>query len=95
MPGEHISIDRVRAAPQMMGLPMGTSTPDLEEAALNLNIVFRWEYLPGSTLFVVYSRSQVPGVGISDMAAHLAPHVLGRGASADVILLKLTYWWAS
>ncbi len=95
MPGEHISIDRVRAAPLATMLPAGTSTPDLEQAALNLNVVFRWEYLPGSTLFLVYSRSQVPGVNISDMAAHLAPHVLGRGSSADVILLKLTYWWAS
>ncbi|MDB4980883.1 MAG: hypothetical protein JWM82_1635, partial [Myxococcales bacterium] len=96
MPGEHISIDRVRAAPLTTMLPATPSaTPDLEEAALNLNVVFRWEYLPGSTIFVVYSRSQVPGVKIPDMGAQLAPHALGRGASADVILLKLTYWWAS
>jgi hypothetical protein len=94
-PGDHISIDQVRAAPLATMLPAGTVTPDLEEAALNLNVVFRWEYLPGSTLFVVYSRSQIPGVNIFDMGAHLAPRALGRGSSADVILLKLTYWWAS
>jgi hypothetical protein len=93
MPGEHISIDRVRRAPLATMPPV--TTPDVEEAALNLNIVFRWEYLPGSTLFIVYSRSQVPGVNIFDMTAHLAPRALGRGSSADVLLLKLTYWWAS
>jgi hypothetical protein len=95
MPGEHISIDRIRQAPLATMLPAGTSTPDFEQAALNLNVVFRWEYLPGSTLFLVYSRSQVPAVNIPDLTAHLAPSALGRGSSADVILLKLTYWWAS
>jgi hypothetical protein len=94
-PGEHVSTDRIRAAPLATVLPANTSTPDFEQAALNLNVVFRWEYLPGSTVFLVYSRSQVPTVGISDLGARLDPRALGRGSSADVILLKLTYWWAS
>jgi hypothetical protein len=94
-PGEHVTIDRIHAAPLTTMLPANTSTPDFEQAALNLNVVFRWEYLPGSTVFLVYSRSQVPAVGISDLGARLDPRALGRGSSADVILLKLTYWWAS
>ena len=37
---------------------------DFEEAALNVNVVLRWEYHLGSTLFLVYSRSQIPTVDL-------------------------------
>jgi hypothetical protein len=70
-------------------------TPDFEEAALNLNVVFRWEYRLGSTLFLVYSRSQVPDLSNVMAPASLQPRALGTRASADVILLKLSYWWSS
>jgi hypothetical protein len=94
-PGDHITIDQIRAAPPATMLPLGTATPDFEQAALNLNVVFRWEYLPGSTLFIVYTRSQVPTVNIADQQARLTPHGLGVGPANDVVLVKLTYWWAS
>jgi hypothetical protein len=71
------------------------TTPDFEEAALNLNVVFRWEYRLGSTLFLVYSRSQVPDLSSVMSPATLQPRALGTRASADVILLKLSYWWSS
>jgi hypothetical protein len=93
--GQTILLSQIAAAPTAGTLPGGTSTPDFEQAALNLSIVFRWEYLLGSTLFLVYSRSQVPSVNILDLGARLEPRALGRGSSADVILLKVTYWWAS
>src|ERR1051325_7864673 len=38
---------------------------DFQQAALNANVVLRWEYRLGSTLFLVYSRSQVPAVVLS------------------------------
>jgi hypothetical protein len=75
-------------------LAIGT-TPDFEQAALNLNVVFRWEYRLGSTLFLVYSRSQVPELSNVVSPASLQPRALGSRASADVILLKLSYWWSS
>jgi Domain of unknown function (DUF5916) len=90
--GPRISLDQVAmGAPFARALP----TPDFEEAALNLNVVFRWEYRLGSTLFIVYSRSQVPTVSDFGLTAGLEPRALGRGASADVILVKLSYWWSS
>jgi hypothetical protein len=70
-------------------------SPDFEEAALNANIVLRWEYLLGSTLYFVYSRSQVPAVGTFADPGHLDLRALGNRASADVVLLKLSYWWSS
>ncbi len=73
-----------------------TSPADFEEAALNVNVVLRWEYHVGSTLFLVYSRSQIPSVnlGIND-AAQLRPSAVLRGSAVDVFLVKLSYWWAS
>jgi hypothetical protein len=68
---------------------------DFEEAALNINVILRWEYHLGSTLFLVYSRSQVPSVKGFVPPAMIDFHALQHGASSDVILFKLSYWWAS
>ena len=38
------------------------TTPDTEEATLNINLVLRWEYRLGSTLFVVYTHNQNPAL---------------------------------
>jgi len=75
---------------------MLSSAADFEDAALNVNVVLRWEYHLGSTLFLVYSRSQIPSVnlGISDVA-QLHPSAVLRGSAVDVFLVKLSYWWAS
>jgi hypothetical protein len=91
--GQQIRLaDLAAAAPPSMDL---STTVDFEEAALNLNVVFRWEYRLGSTLFLVYSRSQVPDLGNVMIPATLQLRALGTRASADVILLKLSYWWSS
>ena len=71
------------------------TNPDFEEAALNVNVVFRWEYRLGSTLYLVYTRSQIPQVANLMGNATLAPRAFEHGAATDVILLKLSYWWAS
>ncbi len=79
------------------GLAIATPAinPDFEEAALNVNVVFRWEYRLGSTLYLVYTRSQIPEVANLMGNATLAPRAFDHGAATDVILLKLSYWWAS
>ena len=73
-----------------------SSAADFEDAALNVNVVLRWEYHLGATLFLVYSRSQIPSVnlGITDVA-QLHPSAVLRGSAVDVFLVKLSYWWAS
>jgi hypothetical protein len=70
------------------------TNPDTEEATLNLNVVLRWEYRLGSTLFLVYTRAQTPTLAVpADGSAsfELSPLLHGRAAD-DVILLKLAYW---
>jgi len=75
------------------GPPLSTN-PDFIQGALNANVVLRWEYALGSTLFLVYTRSQVPAVTLmpGDVATFGFTPV-SRAPAADVVLLKLTYFW--
>jgi hypothetical protein len=69
-------------------------SPDLAETVLNLNAVLRWEYRLGSTLYFVYTRAQSPDLGL--MTGEHRRFDLGalkKSPAADVLLLKLTYWW--
>ena len=83
--------DFAAAKPRM---PAETTDFDFEQAALNLNVVLRWEYRPGSTLYLVYARSQVPAVDMLVGAGDLHLSALRHGGAADVILFKLSYFWA-
>jgi hypothetical protein len=81
--------------------PSGTppNSPDFKDAALNVNVVFRWEYRLGSTIYFVYSHSQIPTVpvpGTNGFAnpTSLDPHAFGHGGTSDVFLLKFSSWWA-
>ncbi|HEY8924314.1 MAG TPA: DUF5916 domain-containing protein, partial [Polyangia bacterium] len=56
--------ERVRIADLALGTTPAPADADFEQAALNLQMVLRWEYRLGSTLFLVYSRSQVPAVDL-------------------------------
>ncbi|MBW3570168.1 MAG: carbohydrate binding family 9 domain-containing protein [Gemmatimonadetes bacterium] len=66
--------------------------PDFNVRQLNSNAVLRWEYRPGSTLFVVWSQ------GRSDFASdgrfRLGPNTadLFRAPGTNVLLIKASYW---
>jgi hypothetical protein len=71
--------------------------PDFEEASLNANVVLRYEYLPGSTLFLVYTRAQSGALAeeLADREPSLSFRSLARSPSSDIILVKVSYWWGS
>src|SRR5262249_4745800 len=79
---------------QMVSTPeQALVNPDTTNGVVNLNVVLRWEYRPGSLLWVVYARAQssgpalVPGVdGQLDFGA------IRRSPASDTFLLKLSYW---
>lgn len=73
--------------------PFSLSNPDFNLRSLRGNMVVRWEYRPGSTLFLVWTRSG------SDFSPFTDDFRMGRdvdamfGAKADnVFLVKMTYW---
>jgi hypothetical protein len=64
-------------------------------AQLRSNVVVRWEYLLGSTLFVVWSHEQTlddAEHGTLDLDRDLA--ALVRSDSIDTVLVKVSYWLA-
>jgi len=74
----------------------GVDDPDFREGALNVNVVLRWEYRAGSTLFLVYTRAQQELGHEEDgyLPPHsLQPQQLGRGPTTDTFLVKWTYYW--
>lgn len=62
---------------------------DAREGALNATVVGRWEYRPGSTVFLVYSHAQTPTGDGTQFDVRSLP----RGPAQDVILLKLSWAW--
>jgi len=67
--------------------------PDFNRKSLNTNVVLRWEYLPGSTLYLVWSQTRF-GVG-DDYFTPVAQNFRDtfKVPSENVVLLKVSYWW--
>ncbi|HET9011402.1 MAG TPA: DUF5916 domain-containing protein, partial [Gemmatimonadaceae bacterium] len=71
-----------------------TGTSNKESATLNINVVLRWEYRLGSTLFVVYTRAQDPALMPSANGTGFQVRPLYEGRAADnVLMVKLAYWF--
>jgi hypothetical protein len=65
--------------------------PDFRDGAINLNVVLRWEFKPGSTILGVYTHAQTqvdydPNEGIGRPSFTR----FGNGAGTDLFLLKLS-----
>lgn len=77
----------------LMAAPAPVSNPDRAETSLNVNAMLRWEFRPGSTLFLVYSRFQSPDLALEGEPARFDPGALRRGPASDALRLKLSYYW--
>jgi hypothetical protein len=66
---------------------------DFNEAILNANVLLRWEYIPGSTLYLVWTQGRFgnsgdygTGFGPRFRDTFILPH-------EDVLVLKVSYWF--
>ncbi len=73
--------------------PFTQANPDFNFRSLRGNAVLRWEYRPGSTLFLVWTRTS------SDFAQSVGDFSFSRDADAlfsakadNIFLVKLNYW---
>lgn len=67
--------------------------PDFNFRRLRTNMVLRWEYRPGSTLYLVWSQSREDVVPDGSFRPR---HDLGRllaARSDDAFIFKVSYWW--
>lgn len=69
------------------------NNPDFNFKSLRGNVIVRWEYLPGSTVFFVWTRSQTNSEYAGDFNfGRDAKKLLGAADNDNVFLMKVTYW---
>ena len=67
------------------------SNPDFSFVQLQTNLVARWEYIPGSELFLVWSRGAVGSADVgNNLVDSVSEHIRNAPAN-DTFLIKLTY----
>ena len=72
--------------------PGPEKSPDFRNRSLHSNAVLRWEYKPGSTLFIVWSqfRDDESEVGAFRPGHNLRRSFIDEGT--NIFLVKLNYW---
>ncbi len=65
---------------------------DFTFRSLRGNAVLRWEYHPGSTLYVVWTRSGESALGRGRIDFGDDASALFRGPSQNIFLIKINYW---
>ncbi|MGZ3460515.1 MAG: DUF5916 domain-containing protein, partial [Archangium sp.] len=73
------------------------NTDDYHDVGLNVNVVLRWEYRLGSTLYVVYTRGQqrLPVAEGVHPPHTLLPQGLLAGAANDALMVKWAWYWGA
>jgi len=70
------------------------SNPDFIYTQFRSNLVFRWEYLPGSKLYFVWSNEQTLYETTSMATSKEAFTSFGNATSKNIFLVKLNYWFS-
>jgi hypothetical protein len=70
-----------------------TDNPDFNSRSMNLNAVLRWEYRPGSTLFLVWTQARSGSGTPGDASFRRNLAGIFDAPGENVLLLKLNYWW--
>jgi hypothetical protein len=66
--------------------------PDFNIKSIRANMVLRWEYLPGSTLYVVWTQSRFETEQDGRFQFRDGIDRLFRASADNIFLVKLTYW---
>jgi hypothetical protein len=77
------------------GVPdLTISNPDYNFRQFRSNLVIRWEYLPGSTLYLVWSQGRTSSDTNGIFSYGNDVKDLFRKTPTNVFLLKFSYWFA-
>ncbi len=66
--------------------------PDFNVRSLRGNAVLRWEYRPGSTLFLVWQKERSGSAPIGDFDFNRDREKLFHAAPSNTFLVKVSYW---
>jgi len=69
------------------------SNPNFNFKSLRGNAVLRWEYMPGSTLYLVWTQSRVNFDDPGDFHFGRDVSHLFTAQPENIFLVKISYWW--
>jgi len=71
----------------------GITDPSFGTRDVLANAVLRWEYRPGSALFVVFTQQRDAQIDDPTWRLEQATHELWRVPASSVLMVKWSYWW--
>ena len=84
----------VRARSREFAPAAYTDDPDFTVASLKGNAVLRWEYRPGSTLYLVWTQKRSDTGAGAVWGPWAAFEPVARVAPENVVAVKLSYWFS-
>jgi len=66
--------------------------PDFNFRSVRGSAVMRWEFRPGSALYVVWNENRADVAPVGDFSFHRDFRAIPNAPSHDVFLVKLSYW---
>lgn len=72
--------------------PLTWANPDFSFRSLRGNAVLRWEYRPGSTVFLVWQQQRAADSSSGDFRFGRDTRGIFDGAPDNIFLVKLSYW---
>jgi hypothetical protein len=87
--------DRIIVDPDGSGPAAGQEIddPNFSLASLRGNAVLRWEYSPGSTLFLVWTQNRSDSESIGTFRTGPAFSRLLDASADNIFMVKISYWW--
>jgi len=72
--------------------PFTLDNPDFSERSLRGNAVFRWEYRPGSVLYVAWTQSRIDEAPFGDLDFTRDRRALLAARPDNIVLVKASWW---
>jgi len=93
-PSAHVTSYTVDPDGAGAAAPFSIANPDFNVRSLRGNAVFRWEYRPGSTLFLVWTQSRSSSDASGEFDLGRDSRALTASKPDNIFLVKLNWWLA-
>ncbi len=80
-------------SPGGAGAPFSFSDPDFNFKSLRGDVILRWEYAPGSTIYLVWTQDRTDDRYPGFMQLNRDFRSLVSASPNNIFLIKLTYWF--
>jgi hypothetical protein len=71
------------------------ANPNFNFRSLRGNAVLRWEYLPGSTMYFVWTQTRSDTEDIGELQFNRSLRKLVDAHPDNIFLIKIAYWWSN